>query len=69
MAEFLTALTGFFKFFDQVVGFIKLLEKTPLEKRADAIKAVNDAFSLVNKPNPVTGKPSGDTGGIERILN
>lgn len=68
MGSFLAALLGMFKFFDQVTAFVKMLEKTPMQKRAEAIRRVNDAFLAVNKPD-ATGKPSGDTSEIEGILN
>lgn len=34
-------LTGFFKFFDQVMAFIHLLEKTPVEKHQEIQKQVD----------------------------
>lgn len=68
MAEFLAVISGIFKFFDQVTWFVKLLQKTPLEKRQEAIRKISDAFTVVNKPDS-SGIPSGNTSKIEDILN
>lgn len=68
MSEFLAVITGVFKFFDQVSWFVKLLQKTPLEKRQAAIVKISDAFAAATKPDE-SGKPSGDTSKIEDILN
>lgn len=53
MSEFFTALVGFFKFFDTVKEFIKLLEKTPEEKHIEVIQSVQkqfDGYAKTNRP-------------------
>lgn len=37
----LQGLMGFFKFFDQVMAFIRLLEKTPIEKQQEIQRQVD----------------------------
>lgn len=53
-------ISGFFKFFDHIVGFIKLLQDTPAEKRQKAISASFDAMRKFKE---------GDTSDVEDIFN
>lgn len=44
MTEFLAVLSGIFTFWNQVVWFVKLLQKTPEEQHDALIKQVNQIF-------------------------
>lgn len=61
MGEILAILAGILKFWDEVVFFIKLLQKTPVEKVKDVIAEVNAAFDKADKTN--------ETSDIEDIFN
>lgn len=49
----LQGLTGFFKFFDQVMAFIRLLEKTPEEKHQEIMLKIG----IEEKNFSDTGRP------------
>jgi hypothetical protein len=53
-AEIIAVIIGFFKFFDTVAGFIKTLEKTPIEKHQDLLKASQDEAKKFED----TGRPT-----------
>jgi hypothetical protein len=55
-------ITGFFTFFNEVVALIKLLQRTPAEKRQDAVAAVHAAVSKSNQTR-------GDTSDEEALFN
>lgn len=53
MSEFLAAITGVFKFWDQVVWFVKLIQKTPQERRQDLMKSIqkeSEKFAESGRP-------------------
>jgi len=53
MSEILLAIVGFFKFFDEVSAFIKILQKTPVEKHQALVEAAqkeSDSFAQSNRP-------------------
>jgi hypothetical protein len=40
ISEFFVALIGFFKFFDEVNAYIKVLQKTPIEQHESLVAAI-----------------------------
>lgn len=55
------AITGFFTFFHEIMGIVQLLQKTPEEKRRDAIGAIHAAIKKANETR-------GDTSDEEDIF-
>lgn len=57
--QFLAALLGFFKFFDEVVTLLEGLKKTPAEKHAEIMAKVTGVFDEKSVDHP--DRPSWDT--------
>jgi choline kinase len=56
MAQYLAVAIGFFKFFDEVVSLIKLLQKTPAAKHQEILKRIQ----AEDKQLEETGRPVWD---------
>jgi hypothetical protein len=68
MSEFVSILSGIFRFFDLVAAFVKMLQKTPIEKHQALMAEVSAAFEKADAKKP-DGTRSDDTSGIEDIIN
>jgi hypothetical protein len=56
IAEILALITGFFKFFPEIRKLIRVLSKTPEEKRSDVMEKIDADFEHLRK----TGRPKWD---------
>jgi hypothetical protein len=53
--QILTIIMGVLKFWDQVTFLVKLLEKTPIEKRQEVMKRLQNEKDAYSKPD---GRPT-----------
>lgn len=60
--QIVALLIAVFKFFDEVQWFVQLLQKTPQEKRQQAIAEVHAAFTKASTSG-------GDTSDIEKTIS
>lgn len=68
METILLAIVGFFKFFDQIVWFIKKLEGTPADKMKRVIAEVDAALKKADEIGK-DGRRSDDTSSLEDLIN